>query len=201
MGIHAKPHKPGTGSKETLNIDTRLRQRDAVFPILIVAAILCLTACDASRSSHQPDVPEVGSRLEDVTVEYVKDGDSFVARHKGKSIEVRLFGIDAPEKGQPYAKESRKAARTLLNDETIVLVIRDQDRYKRLVAEAYVTRSTDSVNQLLVEQGAAWVYTRYTSDPGLLAAQESALKQRRGLWSLKESDRIEPWTWRKNSKK
>lgn len=184
-----------------MSIDTGHQQRSAVFVILILTGMLCLTACDSARSSHPSDAPVVGSRLENVAVEHVKDGDSFVARHQGKTIEVRLFGIDAPEKDQPYAKSSRAAARTLLDDATVVLVIRDQDRYRRLVAEAYVAHSTDSVNQMLVGQGAAWVYTRYTSDSGLLAAQENAREHRRGLWALPEADRIEPWTWRQNNRK
>jgi len=48
----------------------------------------------------------------------------------------------------------------------------------------------------LVRRGSAWVYRRYTDDPGLLALERDARAQQRGLWALPESERIPPWTWR-----
>ncbi len=166
-----------------------------------VIALLCLGACETGTERQSEAPVSKGARLENVVVDYVKDGDSFTAFHEGHKIEVRLFGIDSPERDQPYAKESRLAAVKLLGNSKIDLVVKDRDRYQRVVAEAFLKNKGASVNQQLVEQGAAWVYRKYSDAPSLISAEEDARKNRRGLWSLPESERVEPWTWRKNNKK
>ncbi len=166
-----------------------------------VIALLCVGACE-SGAERQSEAPVVkGTRLENVVVDYVKDGDSFTAFYAGRKIEVRLFGIDSPEKDQPYAKESRLAAVKLLGNSKVYLVVKDRDRYQRVVAEVFLKNQGVSVNLQLVEQGAAWVYRKYSDAPWFISAEERARKSRVGLWSLPESERIEPWTWRKNNKK
>ncbi len=166
---------------------------------LAALLFLLLAGCDTASESSSNKLDK-GTRLEGVVVDYVKDGDSFTAFVDGRKIEVRLFGIDSPEKNQPYAAEARKTAVKLLGDSTIELVVKDRDRYQRVVADAFVSNSLASVNQELVEQGAAWVYRKYSTAQNLLAAESEARKNKRGLWSLPASKRIEPWLWRQKEK-
>ena len=164
-------------------------------------AMLFVAACDSKPADRPTVTAASGDRLEHVLVDYVKDGDSFVGLYDGRLIEVRLFGIDAPERGQPFSNVSKQAASKLLDGKIITLLVRDTDRYQRLVAEVFLDGQQPSVNQQLVEEGVAWVYTRYSQDPELMAAQENARTEQRGLWSLSASERIAPWEWRARKKK
>jgi endonuclease YncB( thermonuclease family) len=63
------------------------------------------------------------------TVTEVIDGDTFycipkekvtgVRIHKDGSISVRLYGIDAPEKDQPYGIEARNFLKELVKEKTL----------------------------------------------------------------------------------
>lgn len=166
----------------------------------VLLGLLFLCSCDANRAAENDDPPVSGTRIENVYVDYVKDGDSIVVRHKDALLDVRLFGIDAPEKNQPYAQAAKAAARDAMAGRRVDLVVRDIDRYERLVAEVWLERHPTSVNQQLVAEGAAWFYARYSSDARLERAQQQARERGLGLWGLPESDRIAPWMWRKHNK-
>jgi endonuclease YncB( thermonuclease family) len=43
----------------------------------------------------------------------VIDGDSIAVMHEGKAEQVRLNGIDCPEKGQPFWKKAKQATSSL----------------------------------------------------------------------------------------
>lgn len=127
----------------------------------------------------------------------VFDGDSFTARDPdGLEIEVRLFGIDAPERRQPWSRKSREALRALVRGRMLDLRVVEVDRYDRLVAEVFLPDGR-SLNAEQVAAGHAWVYRRYTDDPELLRLEREARDARRGLWSLPERERVPPWEWRR----
>lgn len=139
--------------------------------------------------------PQSGDTLV-ATVLHVKDGDSLVIRLDGRDIDIRLFGIDAPEKDQPHAVDARRALERLVKRSTLTFSIRDKDRYDRLVAVARSEDHTESINVQLVRLGYAWVYTRYTNDPALLDAEQDARRHNRGLWRQPAAERRPPWEWR-----
>lgn len=50
-----------------------------------------------------------------VAILSVHDGDSFRVKHQdGRSVAVRLYGVDCPELGQPYGAEARDVTRRLV---------------------------------------------------------------------------------------
>ena len=131
------------------------------------------------------------------TAERVFDGDSFVlSSSTGARIEVRLAGIDAPEKNQPYADNARAALRGLILDRNLRLEVLDVDRYGRKVARAYREPDGMDINAELVRRGHAWVYRRRAYDVSLYDLERAAREGKRGLWALPESEREPPWRWR-----
>lgn len=129
------------------------------------------------------------------------DGDSFMAsRMDGAEVEIRLFGIDAPERHQPWSRRSREALRKLIRDRNLRIRSVAVDSYGRTVAIVMLPDGAE-VNAAMVREGHAWVYRRYTDDPAMIRLEEAAREQRRGLWSLPEPERIPPWEWRRKHRK
>ena len=120
------------------------------------------------------------------------DGDSLEV-DTGESItQVRLFGIDCPERDQPYADQARDELARMVRGKILRLEVMDHDDYGRTVAR--VLAGDVDVNLALVRAGAAWVYRKYSKDRTLLAAEESARRERRGLWA--DDAPVAPWDWR-----
>ena len=69
---------------------------------------------------------------------YVADGDSLVVVRNGQELRVRLFGIDAPEKGQVMASASRGLTEQLCLHRDVELIEHGTDQYDRLLAEVFV---------------------------------------------------------------
>lgn len=131
----------------------------------------------------------------------VQDGDSVIVRQpEGQNLEVRLFGIDAPERRQPWSRRSRRALGNLVKDREVRVQVITEDAYGRTVAVLHRTSDGLDVNREMIRQGHAWVYRRYTDDPALLALEDAARAAGTGLWSLPEAERIPPWQWRRQNR-
>ena len=112
----------------------------------------------------------------------------------GRAVRVRLHGIDCPERGQPFGRQARQYTGTLAFGKTVIVRVRDTDRYGRLVAEVSLPDGK-SLNRELVSADLAWHYVRYSND-GILARLEAAARAaRRGLWT--DSRAVPPWEFRK----
>lgn len=129
----------------------------------------------------------------------VHDGDSFVVRTAdGRRLQVRIAGIDAPEKGQPFADVSRRQLAALLRDRTLGVFPVKTDPYGRTVAD--VTVEGADVGLAQVRLGLAWHFRRYASEqsPAMrreyAAAESQAREHRIGLWA--DPHPIEPWKHR-----
>lgn len=160
--------------------------------LLVVLALACCALAGVAGCT------DAGYRVDRVEV---FDGDSFTARDSdGRKVEIRLFGIDAPERRQAWSRRSREALRELVRDRSLELRIVTVDRYERLVAEAWLPDGR-SLAEAQVGAGHAWVYRRYTDDPDLLALEDEARRERRGLWSLPGHERMPPWEWRERARR
>jgi endonuclease YncB( thermonuclease family) len=129
----------------------------------------------------------------------VVDGDTFRARVQGVVLKFRLGGIDAPEHDQPYGATSTALLRELTQGQQVVLVYDDVDAYGRIVVRAWVGKL--DINAEMVERGAAWFESEYSSDDELYWLEEEANKQKRGLWALPAKDRVDPRVWREKMKR
>src|SRR5688572_8103463 len=131
------------------------------------------------------------------TVTKIVDGDTIDVDLSSGPIRVRLHGIDTPERGQPWAKESTAALASLVAGKKIQVEPFEQDRYERMIGIVY--RGEVNVNHQLVRQGHAWAYRRYmrTLDSALCIGEAAARTAHKGLWALAADQRIAPWEWRR----
>ncbi|MEJ1238542.1 thermonuclease family protein [Chryseolinea sp. T2] len=127
----------------------------------------------------------------------VVDGDTFDILDESSTTRVRLFGIDAPERGQAFNKRAKAFTDSLLSGKQVRVVVRDKDRYGRTVGDAYLSDGTH-VNAEIVRAGYAWQFKKYSTDPEIARLEEIARSHHRGLWE--DAQAIPPWEFRKGKR-
>lgn len=123
----------------------------------------------------------------------VMDGDTVLVQSGGLKAKVRLVNIDAPEKDQPYGKESRESLLTLIGGKTVQIESKAVDQYGRTIA--LLSIDGINVNEEQVRQGMAWAYSRSRDSRHYAALQREAQQARRGLWQQRTPQH--PSQWRK----
>jgi len=115
----------------------------------------------------------------------VIDGDTI---HIGK-LKYRLFGIDAPEIKQICEKDNTKIqcgviAKSVLKnkiaDKIPECIVKDKDRYQRLVAECFIGK--ESLSRFMVREGYAVAYSQYSKD--FIDDEKYAKENKLGIWSM-----------------
>lgn len=122
----------------------------------------------------------------------ITDGDTCVVLVDRQQIKVRLEGIDAPEKGQPYGTKSREHLAALIHEKAVSVVVSGKDRYGRSLGTVWVDQ--DNINEEMVRSGLAWHYKRFSKDKTLQRLESEARAAKRGLWA--DRDPVPPWEWR-----
>ena len=140
-------------------------------------------------------------------VQRVVDGDTVhVVNKAGKKFKVRLTGIDAPEKNQPYGLASTYKLTEMLINKWYLLKSKPNngniysiDRYNRVLAK--IIYDGKDINLFQVSSGYAWHFKRYQKQQSPLnrelysEAELNAQKNKLGLWG--EKNPVAPWKWRK----
>ena len=126
-----------------------------------------------------------------VKVIKISDGDTItILTQEKQQVKVRLYGIDAPEKKQPYGQKSKQFLSNLIAGRSVEIQEKGKDRYKRVLGIVYL--DGQDINEQMVLSGYAWAYVKYSK---IYASQElKARSQNLGLWRDKP---IPPWEWRK----
>jgi endonuclease YncB( thermonuclease family) len=123
----------------------------------------------------------------------VHDGDTLRAIDEAQVEQrIRLHGIDAPERGQPFGNVARDRLAALTMGKAVAVDVEDVDRYGRTVAR--LDADGLDVGRQMVADGLAWHYTRYSDDERVAAAEAAARAGRRGLW--RDPAPVPPWEWR-----
>jgi endonuclease YncB( thermonuclease family) len=128
---------------------------------------------------------------------------------------IRLAGIDAPEKGQPFGNRAKENLSRLAYGKEARVEWQKRDRYGRIVGTVWVVSSdmpcrdelgcpkTLDAGLVQLTVGLAWHYKKYANeqDPqqrGQYAfAEEEARGKRAGLW--RDPNPVPPWEWRQSS--
>ena len=125
----------------------------------------------------------------------VVDGDTLTLLTPARTeLKVRLDGIDAPEKDQPWGARSKQALSDRVFGRSVSVRSKGRDRYGRTLG--VVAAGGADVNAALVRGGAAWAYRRYLADDRLIRLEAEARAAKRGLWALPPGQTTPPWEWR-----
>ena len=155
---------------------------------LAALMLLAVFVCDATAATLEGRV--VG----------VSDGDTVtVLTAENRQFKIRLSGIDAPEKKQPFGAFAKETLSRQLFAHTVVVEWTKTDRYGRIVGKIEVDGVDANLEQL--REGSAWVYTQYLRELPVedrklyLEAERLAKAEHRGLW--RDRDPEPPWQWRR----
>ena len=164
-----------------------------LFAAVLVAG--CVTAPSTREYTHAKVVSVV-------------DGDTIAVMTPDKHQQrVRIAGIDAPERGQPFGDLSRENLSRLATGRYATIQCHRIDRYQRKVCKVMVQPADCQrcdhkldVGLAQIVAGLAWWYREYASeqppeDRGRYESEENEARLRkRGLWAAPKP--VPPWEWR-----
>ncbi|MEB4590158.1 thermonuclease family protein [Candidatus Thiothrix sp. Deng01] len=173
-----------------------------------------LSAC-LNHSSLKPDgklqaqlppgtkMTDEGHLLANGRVVNISDGDTLtVLGADNQRYKIRLQGIDAPEKSQPYGQKCKEALMMATTNLPVAVEAYKLDKYGRVVAKIIANGKDVALEQL--NNGCAWHYTAYAKEQSAAdqqtyaAAEQQARKARKGLW--REKQPVAPWDYRRQQR-
>lgn len=125
----------------------------------------------------------------------VADGDTITVLHQGQRKEIRLYGIDCPEKGQDQGEQAKALTSALVSGRTVEVEQMDIDRYGRIVGLVKV--DDQNLSELIIQNGYAWLYVKYCKEKfcsSWAKLEGMAKQQKKGIWA--SSVVVPPWEWR-----
>ncbi len=129
----------------------------------------------------------------------VVDGDTIIVQRldDGKQVTIRLYGIDSPEKSQPYGLESLDFLKSVALHKKVGVLDLGVDKYDRNIGGVVMLEEGAGLQEKLISAGLAWVYTKYCKDcRQWKILEEEARTNKKGIWGV--NDPISPWEWRKS---
>ncbi len=130
----------------------------------------------------------------------ISDGDTLtVLDADRRQHKIRLAGVDAPEKRQPWGQRARQSLGELVFGRVVEIEVSKMDRYGRAIGRVRVDGM--DVNLELLRRGLAWHYKTYEREQpagerhAYAQAERQARASRQGLWS--DERPIAPWDYRK----
>jgi len=175
--------------------------------IRALTTLLLTTLVSVATAASAPNVLE--ARVVGVT-----DGDTVKVLDANRvEYKIRLAGIDAPEKDQPFGQRSRQSLSAAVMGKDVRIEWAKRDKYGRLVGKIWVTppelrcedriatcAKTLDVNLAQLTVGLAWHYKAYEKEQNVedrlryAFAEQEARARKAGLWT--DPDPTPPWEWR-----
>jgi endonuclease YncB( thermonuclease family) len=161
---------------------------------LLLPSLLLLSISAPARSQLTLPVEFEGR------VVAVMSGDTVRVQRDTAEIQLRLYGIDAPEVGQPYNQLARKALSDHVLKKKVTVRVFEKASDTRMSGEVLLDEPDregvkQSLNAQMLRDGLAWWYHQHgSSDRRLAAAETEARAARRGLWQ--DEFPLPPWAFR-----
>lgn len=144
----------------------------------------------------------------------IADGDTItVLDDNRQQHKIRLAGIDAPEKAQPFGQKSKSSLSAMVFNRDVEIVGDKKDRYGRTIGKVMAADPNcnvpacpkiHDVNLMQVMSGMAWWYRQYAKEQppkdreDYEVAEFNAKVRRQGLWADKNP--VAPWDWRRHKR-
>ena len=133
----------------------------------------------------------------------VADGDTITVLDSQKTQhKIRLQGIDAPERAQPFGNKSRQSLHELVHGKQVTVDYQKKDKYGRVVGKILLNNTDVCLEQL--KRGMAWHFKQYANEQPkedqetYSLAEQQAKTELKGLW--KDKQPVPPWEFRKQNK-
>jgi micrococcal nuclease len=118
--------------------------------IIFIASLLSIV----SPSSGIAETPSFSAEVKRIT-----DGDTFRAHDLVPAI--RIWGLDAPETDEAGGSAATQALSDLIEGQTLTCLIKDVDRYSRIVGQCFLENGLDIAAEM-IRLGVAFEYCRYS---------------------------------------
>lgn len=158
--------------------------------IVTVFYFILFASC---RSQTEKELPGIQMRAVRII-----DGDTFDGLADGMTYRIRLDAIDAPERGQAYYRSSKDMLGKLCSQAPLRVELLSKDRYGRWIGRVF-DRDGHFVNGLMISEGMAWHYLKYSDDKTLSRLESDARAERKGLWA--DPSPVAPWFHRAQKRK
>jgi len=158
--------------------------------LLLISIISCTSKTD---NSNDPSLKK-GSTVSGKVISII-DGDTYDLLIQGnKTIRVRMEGIDAPEKGMPFYRKSKKHLSDLCFGKQVKIKITGVDHHERYLAYTYLEDGKE-LSREMIKAGFAWHFKKYNSESELSELELGAKTLKKGLWI--DENPMSPWDNRK----
>ena len=136
------------------------RSRHRLGVTATIGLLAVLAACASLLDPPEPTAERAPGQLVG-GVTRVVDGDTFWISTAGTSI--RVWGLDAPETGQPGGLRATAALKQLIAGQTLSCRQRDIDRYGRFVGQCILPDGRD-ITAAMIASGTASEYCHYSGN-------------------------------------
>lgn len=160
-------------------------------------SLLIFTSCSSKSRKKDVERDQVDYYIQVIGV---SDGDTFTGLTQEKiEIRFRIYGIDAPEKKQPFSNKSKMYLSDLIYKKRVgIKVQKKNDGYGRPIVWVY-TPDGKEVGSEMLKAGMAWHSKQYDASERYSDLENYARTNKVGLWS--DTDPVAPWDYRKMQKK
>jgi endonuclease YncB( thermonuclease family) len=208
---HEQPESQSTTDTQTGSSRSKIGSAQPAKPSADSQPRAYPQADPSNDAAGDPPTPLFGRVVAIADGDTLKVLDASLREHR-----IRLLGIDAPERNQPWGQRSRQAISRLAFQQPVRVEWAKRDRFGRVLGNVWVAPpDSDCRGQLQcptsldvsLEQlrtGHAWWYRQFAKDQPPAQrklyeqAQSQARERRVGLWQ--QTDPQPPWEYRRHSK-